>query len=82
MSRLIRLCNGKSMPLVGMGTWQMTNPQQDQLALENSLSVGYRHFDTAYKYENEELVGNAMKKWLDAGKGVREVRCDQGQYYL
>ncbi|ODN05355.1 Alcohol dehydrogenase [NADP(+)] [Orchesella cincta] len=72
MSRLIRLCNGKSMPLVGLGTWQMTNPQQDQLALEQALNVGYRHVDTAYKYENEELVGNAMKKWVDAGKGKRE----------
>jgi len=49
----------------------MTNPQHDQLALEQALNVGYRHFDTAYKYENEELVGNAIKKWLDAGKGER-----------
>ncbi|ODN02787.1 Alcohol dehydrogenase [NADP(+)] [Orchesella cincta] len=34
----------------------MTNPQQDQLALEQTLNVGYRHLDTAYKYENEELL--------------------------
>lgn len=50
----------------------MTHPQQDQLALEQALDIGYRHFDTAYKYENEEIVGNAINKWLKDGKGQRE----------
>lgn len=50
----------------------MTNPVQDQLALEHALDVGYRHIDTAFKYQNEQIVGNACKKWLDAGKGKRE----------
>lgn len=50
----------------------MTNPLQDQAALEQALNLGYRHFDTAYKYQNEEIVGNAIQKWLGAGKGKRE----------
>lgn len=50
----------------------MTNPAQDGRALENALEIGYRHFDTAYKYQNEEIVGQAFKKWIDAGKGQRK----------
>jgi diketogulonate reductase-like aldo/keto reductase len=50
--------------------------------LEESLAAGYRHFDTAFNYLNEDIFGDVLKRWLDAGKVKREelfivtkVRC-------
>lgn len=36
-----------------------------------ALDLGYRHIDTAFNYNNEEAIGNAVKKWLAEGKGKR-----------
>jgi len=41
-------------------------------ALNTALDLGYRHFDTAYWYENEYILGRVLKEWLAAGKGTRE----------
>jgi diketogulonate reductase-like aldo/keto reductase len=41
-------------------------------ALDEALEVGYRHIDTAYVYENENVVGNVLRRWLDSGKLRRE----------
>jgi len=40
--------------------------------VEKALEVGYRHFDTAYNYLNEQFLGNVLKRWLDSGKIKRE----------
>lgn len=37
-----------------------------------ALELGYRHIDTAFNYNNEEAIGNAIKKWIDDGKGTRK----------
>jgi 2,5-diketo-D-gluconate reductase A len=47
------------MPLVGLGTWQMTGPRC-QAAVGHALEVGYRHIDTATMYRNERDVGRAV----------------------
>lgn len=28
--------------------------------------------DTAFNYNNEDVIGNALKKWFEMGKGKRE----------
>jgi len=43
-----------------------------EAALEQALTTGYRHIDTAFVYENEHVVGKVLKKWLDSGKVKRE----------
>jgi diketogulonate reductase-like aldo/keto reductase len=48
------------MPLVGLGTWQMTGARC-QAAVRSALEVGYRHFDTATMYRNEREVGRAVR---------------------
>lgn len=47
-------------PALGLGTWQL---QGDVLAASVSAaaSAGYRHFDTAPRYENEAAVGAALR---------------------
>ena len=47
------------MPLVGLGTWEMTGAQCYRAVL-CALEVGYRHIDTATMYRNEREVGRAV----------------------
>jgi|TARA_B100001971_G_C18116254_1_gene496969 diketogulonate reductase-like aldo/keto reductase len=60
MENLITLNNGIKMPLLGFGT-SRTKGETERIVLE-ALKAGYRQFDTASRYENEEEVGNAIKK--------------------
>jgi 2,5-diketo-D-gluconate reductase A len=48
-----------AMPLVGLGTWQMTGARC-LAAVRVALEVGYRHIDTAAMYGNEREVGRAV----------------------
>ncbi|KAJ8713924.1 hypothetical protein PYW08_007544 [Mythimna loreyi] len=58
------------MPTVGLGTWQ-AEPDVLQPVIYEALELGYRHIDTAFNYNNEEAIGNAVTKWIDDGKGAR-----------
>lgn len=55
---------GMTMPKLGLGTWRMKGAECER-AVENALSLGYRHIDTAQMYGNEDAVGAAL-----AGAGV------------
>lgn len=37
-------------------------------ALNTALKIGYRHIDTAILYENENIIGEVVNKWLTSGK--------------
>lgn len=56
----LKLANGVEIPLIGLGTWQMT-PIEAEEAVEYALRNGYIHIDTARTYGNEEGVGKGMK---------------------
>jgi 2,5-diketo-D-gluconate reductase B len=45
------------MPMLGLGTWENTDPEACANAVETALEMGYRHVDTAQAYGNEESVG-------------------------
>jgi len=51
---------------------QAEDPAEFEAAVERALEIGYRHFDTAYQYKNEEWLGNVLKRWWDSGKIKRE----------
>jgi len=51
---------------------QSSNPQELERALDEALNTGYRHIDTAYVYQNEQLIGHVLKRWFDSGKIKRE----------
>ena len=55
------LYNGVKIPKVGFGTWQVPNGDIAYQAVIDALDVGYIHIDTAYVYENEISVGQAIK---------------------
>ena len=50
---------GLRMPKLGLGTWPMLGEECTQ-AVAGALERGYRHIDTAAKYENEAAVGEAL----------------------
>lgn len=72
MSAVKKLNCGFSMPVLGLGTWQMggretRDPSDDgkssAAALAAGLEMGYRHIDTAEMYAagfSEEIVGDAI----------------------
>ena len=55
-----KLNNGISMPLFGLGVYDMYKAEAER-AVEEALAIGYRLIDTASMYENEVEIGNAIK---------------------
>ena len=51
--------SGGRMPLLGFGTWQISNREAAQATIY-ALQAGYRHIDTATMYRNESGIGKAL----------------------
>ncbi|NCB91111.1 MAG: aldo/keto reductase [Clostridia bacterium] len=49
------------MPLLGLGVYKSTGPNEVESAISHALESGYRLIDTASVYKNEEGVGRAIK---------------------
>jgi 2,5-diketo-D-gluconate reductase A len=60
--RLRVLADGNSIPLLGLGVWQIPKGSETVNAVRWALELGYRHIDTAQAYGNEESVGRALKQ--------------------
>jgi 2,5-diketo-D-gluconate reductase A len=56
------LADGRSIPLLGLGVWQVDNSQECIDAVRWALELGYRHIDTAQAYGNEESVGQGLRE--------------------
>jgi diketogulonate reductase-like aldo/keto reductase len=56
------LNDGNPLPAVGFGTWRLAEGQRTIDILKTALSLGYRHIDTAARYENEVSVGTALSE--------------------
>ncbi len=61
ISTRIRLDHGGSIPLLGLGVWQLEPGEQTRNAVLAALSCGYRLIDTARIYGNERQVGEAVR---------------------
>lgn len=58
--------NGVELPFLGFGTYLV----KEESVLLDALQAGYRHLDTARRYENETIVGQAVK---NSGIPRREI---------
>lgn len=69
-----KLANGLEMPCMGMGTFgsDRFSPNQVSDAVAGAIDVGYRMFDCASVYGNEDLIGNVFGKAISEGKVKRE----------
>ncbi len=56
------LSNSVKIPIIGYGTWNVSNDTQGAALIKHAIDVGYRHIDTAEAYGNEESVGRAVKQ--------------------
>lgn len=54
------LNNGVKMPMIGFGLYKVDKNDAYRV-VSDAIKVGYRLFDTAQRYDNEEEVGNAIK---------------------
>ncbi|MFX0010664.1 MAG: aldo/keto reductase [Candidatus Hermodarchaeota archaeon] len=57
----VKLNNGVSMPILGLGTWNLRGKEASRAILW-ALEIGYRHIDTASMYGNEKTIGEALKE--------------------
>ena len=61
MDHTFTLSNGAEIPAIGFGTY-MAAQGGDETILREAIRQGYRHFDTAAFYQNEEALGNAVRE--------------------
>ncbi|KAI6206321.1 Aldo-ket-red domain-containing protein [Aphelenchoides besseyi] len=71
-SQQVKLANGNQMPLIGLGTWLASNPNELKDAVRVALDSGYKHIDTATMYHNEGPIGEVLQEFYDAGKLKRQ----------
>lgn len=60
MSHDFYLLDGYQLPKIGFGTYGLRGTSGVR-TIENALTVGYRLVDTAFNYENEGIVGKAIR---------------------
>ncbi len=62
MQKSVILNNEVMMPSIGYGVFRMTNPEECENSVVQAIKAGYRLIDTAAAYENETVVGNAIRR--------------------
>jgi 2,5-diketo-D-gluconate reductase B len=60
MQQLTVESNGARIPALGLGTWELRG-RVCQRIVQQALSLGYRHIDTAAMYDNEREIGEALR---------------------
>jgi len=64
-----RLYTGARMPAIGLGTFGSDHVSADEIAdaVVGAAKVGYRHFDCASVYGNEDRIGVALREVMAGG---------------
>jgi diketogulonate reductase-like aldo/keto reductase len=57
----ITLNDGRAMPALGLGTYRL-NGSAGVKALVRGIEAGYRLLDSAFNYENEGALGQAVRR--------------------
>lgn len=67
----VALNDGHSIPQLGLGTYGLWN-DPGSAVVAGAIELGYRHLDTAARYENEAAVG----------EGIRRSGIDRGELFV
>ena len=67
----ITMASGKDIPQLGLGTWQLRG-EQCKAVVKEALELGYSHLDSAWRYRNQDAIGQALK----------EVGADRGRLFI
>jgi 2,5-diketo-D-gluconate reductase B len=71
---------GGKVPVLGFGTWDVFGAE-GRRTMEEALSLGYRHIDTAQMYGNEDQVGAAMRaSRIDRSELFVVTKIDNGNH--
>lgn len=84
---MLRLPNGSTVPQLAFGLYKIPADEGGVSIVLEAIKAGYRHFDTASYYGNEEMLGTALKRsglprqdffivskvWNDAQKRGRDA---------
>lgn len=57
----LRMNDDNKIPQVGLGLWQVKDEVEFNTSFSAGVEVGYRHFDSAQAYGNEQFLGAAWK---------------------
>ncbi|WFD42991.1 hypothetical protein MPSI1_001642 [Malassezia psittaci] len=68
----IKLSDGNEIPQVALGVYKAPNDGSTENAVKWAFDAGYRHIDSAARYNNEEAVGRALKDWTQANNVPRK----------
>ncbi|MGX6428566.1 aldo/keto reductase [Levilactobacillus yonginensis] len=60
ISDTITLADGKKMPAMGFGTYLISDQETMNNTIQTAWDAGYRLFDTAMLYRNEDILGPAL----------------------
>jgi diketogulonate reductase-like aldo/keto reductase len=71
----IALASGAKIPVVGLGTFGSDHVTGQQIAdaVYEAATLGYRHFDCASVYGNEDLIGHSFQKMFRGGLKREEL---------
>lgn len=63
------LSSGARIPAIGLGTFgsDRNTPEEIAAAVWDAAQVGYRHFDCAAVYGNEDLLGHSFERMIRGG---------------
>ncbi|SDO17267.1 aldo/keto reductase [Alkalicoccus daliensis] len=76
----ITLHDGMTLPVLGLGTYQLKGKQGAEAIQHAVDEVGYRLIDSAYNYENEGTVGEAVRRCSTPRKDLRIASKLPGRY--
>ncbi|ASK61559.1 2,5-diketo-D-gluconic acid reductase [Virgibacillus phasianinus] len=76
----ITLNDGVTLPAIGFGTYKL-NGNDGANAIRSAIDVGYRLIDTAYNYENEGAVGEAVRRSTVPREELRITSKLPGRYH-
>ncbi len=63
----VTLNTGRPMPVLGLGTWQLTD--HTATTVQHALQLDYRMIDTSSDYGTQPAIGEAMRKCdIDRGE--------------
>ena len=69
--RKVMLNSGYEMPIIGLGTWTLSNDEAEN-SVYHALKSGMRLIDTARYYGNEVGVGRGLQRAIDEGIVTRK----------
>ena len=61
----VKLNNSLLSPILGLGTFAA---KADGTLYKTAIDSGYRHFDCAFLYDNQEEIGKALNDAIKEGK--------------